>query len=367
MKTLPMPTLTADQVSVCNQLIGRHRDLSLAIGDAAFGLRFTLAPAAPTTDRRSAQTIHLDVGRFSARVDLSWVGDFAPLSDLLGDTNLADLPPEVQTAVIATLLEPALDQLAEALGEDVSLGQTESPHGPDDAAVRIGFSLTCDGRPAAHGSIAFSTELVPTVLDLADRSPAVACNDLSDVPVAAAVEVGNVSLSLRQLLAIAPFDVVLMDATTREEDGQSVRLALAPAMVCRAKLEESCLMIEEIEPWAPREPWEDDSVVAAEDVPVELTFDVGQLRLPLAEWAELRSGSIAPFAKREDQLLWVLAAGRTIGRAEPVRLGDRFGARLLEWTAKPDMFPKPEAATDHAEHDQTPEETSAEDDVTVPI
>ena len=348
-KAIPIPKLTSDQMLVCNQFIGLHRDLSVVIGNETFRLRFLFSPKAVARSRRPVQTIRLDVGGFPARIELAWADNCPPLSDLLGDASLADLPPEARAAVIASLFEPVLDQLAETCGEDVSLGQTDLPDRPNETPLCVGFSLAHDGRPAARGRIALSNELLPTLAAMADCEPAVACNDLSEVPVAAAVEVGNVSLPLCQMRAISPFDVLIMDTMCQDEEDLVARMSLQPAMVCSAKISESFLTINEIDSWLPREPWEEEFAVAVEDAPVELTFDAGQLRLPLEQWAELEPGMSLPFAR--NRFLCVRAAGRIVGRAEPVRMGNQFCARLLEWTATPHAFIPPKTAANHAEHD----------------
>jgi len=336
MKRLPMPKLSADEVSLCNRLIGRCRDLSTPIGKDDFRLHFTFHPTAANPS--ATVLLRVDVGRLPAWIGLSRIGDFGPLADLLGDADLADLPAEVQTAALSALLEPALDRLADACGEEATVGQVNPPDGPDDAALRVGFCLTCDGRPAVHGHIAFASELMPAILALADRAPAVRRNDLADMPVAAAVEVGRASLPLCRLRTLAPFDVVLMDAAALREDAQHrVRMALPRALSYQGVLEESRLSIEKVEPWAPLEPLEDDSAVAAEDAPVELTFDMGEVWLPLGQWAALGPGMDVPFTRSQKQRLGVRVGGRLIGRAEAVRVGHRAGARLLDWAARPDM------------------------------
>jgi len=70
------------------------------------------------------------------------------------------------------------------------------------------------------------------------------------------------------------------------------------------------------------------------DLPVQLSFELGRLELPLSRLAELREGSVLPLGQRvAEHLVTVRANGVLVGRAELVRLGEEVALQLLQWKA----------------------------------
>lgn len=67
------------------------------------------------------------------------------------------------------------------------------------------------------------------------------------------------------------------------------------------------------------------------DVPLEVSVELGRVRLPLGELAtRLAPGSVIPLDKLSGALLDVRVQSRLIARAEAVAIGERCGIRILE-------------------------------------
>ena len=66
------------------------------------------------------------------------------------------------------------------------------------------------------------------------------------------------------------------------------------------------------------------------DVPLEMTVELGRIRMPLGEVIErLGPGSVIPLTKLTGDHLDVLVNGRSVARAEAVAIGDRYGIRIV--------------------------------------
>jgi flagellar motor switch protein FliN/FliY len=66
------------------------------------------------------------------------------------------------------------------------------------------------------------------------------------------------------------------------------------------------------------------------DVPLEMTVELGRIKLPLAEVIDrLGPGSIIPLTKLTGEHLDVLVNGRPVAKAEAVAIGDRYGIRIV--------------------------------------
>jgi flagellar motor switch protein FliN len=84
-----------------------------------------------------------------------------------------------------------------------------------------------------------------------------------------------------------------------------------------------------------RKPSEPSPAAAMEsllhDVPLEVSVELGRVRLPLGELAmRLSPGAVIPLDKLSGALLDVRVQSRLIARAEAVAIGERCGIRILE-------------------------------------
>lgn len=67
------------------------------------------------------------------------------------------------------------------------------------------------------------------------------------------------------------------------------------------------------------------------DVPLEVSVELGRVRMPLGELAaRLAPGSVIALDKASGALLDVRVQSRLIARAEAVAIGERCGIRILE-------------------------------------
>ena len=66
------------------------------------------------------------------------------------------------------------------------------------------------------------------------------------------------------------------------------------------------------------------------DIPLEVTVEIGRVRLPLRELLQLGAGSVVELGKLAGEPVDVLVNGKPIARGEAVTVNDRFGVRLTD-------------------------------------
>jgi flagellar motor switch protein FliN/FliY len=66
------------------------------------------------------------------------------------------------------------------------------------------------------------------------------------------------------------------------------------------------------------------------DVPLEVTVQLGRVRMPIRQLLQLAAGSVVELEKAAGERLDVLINGRPIARGEAVVVNDRFGVRLTD-------------------------------------
>jgi type III secretion system YscQ/HrcQ family protein len=174
------------------------------------------------------------------------------------------------------------------------------------------------------------------------------------IPVRASVIVGDARLSLRDVRALAPGDVIVPDALTldpRLADVGRARLVIGrSARTFDLELREGAWrVLSSAGSPAPRPPvrWkprkdrpmsqpETDTLQSLSDVEVELSIELARLELPIAEVAALAPGVVVTTGRLVGERVAVRAGDRVIAWGELVDVEGEVGVRLTEVSARGD-------------------------------
>lgn len=153
------------------------------------------------------------------------------------------------------------------------------------------------------------------------------------LPVRARLVAGWVDLSASALRSVEKRDVVLLDECLMSEDNRLVVL-LGPrlGMLCELRGRELIVLegVQEIMADV------DDSVAAAsgliDDVPVRLTFDLGEREISLGDLRSLQPGYLFNLGRDPRSTVSIRANGRLIGDGELVDIEGRVGVSVLHFS-----------------------------------
>jgi type III secretion protein Q len=239
--------------------------------------------------------------------------------------------PDVACLLLELYLEPLLTRLETYFP---SLEVRLSP--ADDATPCAAFAI---GLAVRHGTMA---ETLRLDLDLAaGRSVAAVLAHLPDwrgvmpdLPIRLHLRALTADVSLVELRATRPGDVVLADALP---DGEILVVA-GECFAWRARRDGPRLQIVTprlrprvigLERWAMNDAIEPNDAADLDELPVRLSFELGRLELPLAEVAVLGPGHVFELAREETQPVDILANGRRIGRGRIVTVAGSIGVQVL--------------------------------------
>jgi type III secretion protein Q len=156
--------------------------------------------------------------------------------------------------------------------------------------------------------------------------------DWNGLPVRVRITVGWVDLSAGALRSVERRDVVLLDECLLAADNR-LMLQLGPKLGVLCGLEGTHLNVLE----GVREVMTDvdDSVAAAsgliEDVPVRLTFDLGEREISLGDLRSLQPGYLFNLGRDPRSTVSIRANGRLIGDGELVDIEGRVGVSVLHF------------------------------------
>lgn len=178
-----------------------------------------------------------------------------------------------------------------------------------DAHVRVG-DVVGAARVLAPESLVCAPPPPPAPADL---------SRLDGVELALTIAAGAARLPARDVAALAPRDVVVLDGARRGR----VRLRVASGGGFEAALADHALTI--LGPYAGDAPMPTDPA----DLPVDLVCRLGEVRLNARELLELGPGAVIPLGRPLGSPVELVAGGKVVARGELVDVEGELGVRVL--------------------------------------
>jgi len=279
-----------------------------------------------------------------------WIESLQHHSSYFGGP-LPEWPIEQWNALVELALAPVLSCISAALDAPVHVVRVSTAPLIDmrcyraAAAPRLEFVFRRQGEE--HGSAgALEVNQAQSY-----SFPAPVMCDASTwhlLPIALAVRLGSARLPLRELRQLRAGATVRLDAPQRRGRIVATLMTGHGVSVARVAVQDDQLQI--LDPCSaarPRSPQMNTSIrddfeirpaegaeieLPLDDLEVELTFDSGELRLPLSGLSGLRTGSVLSLGQRvADHVITVRANGQILGRGEFIELGDELAVRLTQW------------------------------------
>jgi type III secretion system YscQ/HrcQ family protein len=191
----------------------------------------------------------------------------------------------------------------------------------------IGFSLTQGREMTIRGFVCASDDAGQSLLiDLTRkhmRRPPLPM----ELPVRCAAVIGTASIAARELAALEPLDILLVDDAAFTQDALACRLTLNHRFAGRGELRSAQLHV--IDWRLPGEPAMAHPEAQFDELQVALRFELAQWRAALGEVSTLAPGAIIELNHRiDEQAVTVWIEHRCIGKGQLVAIGDRLGVRL---------------------------------------
>ncbi|MEX1066993.1 MAG: type III secretion system cytoplasmic ring protein SctQ [Aquisalimonadaceae bacterium] len=241
------------------------------------------------------------------------------------------LPEELRLAVLEVGMDTLLTHIEQRWGQRISL--TAAAHA-DDADANRGhrwaFHLVDASNEALLGAGLLDVD--PMGLPFMDRLlgalPGVRKRSFRELPVAISVEAARMSATVAELRGLQPGDV-LCPGVAVSLDWVWLRLAAGPR--CPARLNEGNVIVEE--KWMDDENDNDrgdNDVFRVDELPVELSFELGRKQVPMGELETIGAGYVLTMGGITPSDVVIRANGLRVGRGELVQIGEELGVRVTE-------------------------------------
>lgn len=184
-----------------------------------------------------------------------------------------------------------------------------------------------------------------------EKPPLLQDKTLSHLPLSLSYEVGSTHLLASEWKEAKTGDFLLLDRctfNTSENKGTAIlSCGSVPLFDVRIKGEEAKIleyaisqkeqpMIEDQEPYAesPEEPTEMEAQeakpLAADQIPLTLTVELGRFQMPLEKVTQLKPGNILDLQKSKEANVHLTVGGKRVATGELVAIGEAMGVKILK-------------------------------------
>ncbi|WP_083745223.1 type III secretion system cytoplasmic ring protein SctQ [Variovorax sp. KK3] len=332
-RSLVMRRMAREELAYRNLLARRRRILVFEWLERQWSFRWT--PDAPLRDG----LMNLDFDWGGARVVLGI--DAACLDRAAAHTLGMHLALETPPDLVAAVAEAALGDVTAAI--ELSTQRRLRAIRNDADAARNGLhgipwelgdgeSLICGELWVDALALSFLAESW-RLNAIEDTNPPADAKAWAELPIPFSFAIGWTDIDAHALVSLQARDVVLLDECWLAEDRLVLLLGRTLSMPCRVnrstlEITGSLERIMSDTTVSPTEGAFDDELL--NELPVRLSFDLGQRELTLAELRELEPGHTFNLGRELRHAVIVHANGRAIGEGELVEIDGRVGVSIIK-------------------------------------
>lgn len=306
-------------------------------------------------------------GPAEGRLVLDAIGE----RELIGEAASDRVPAGIRAALLADALAPVVDALERVTRQALDIGVPDESVKDDvsHAPAALRFRVTKTGTNwHCHGALRFADERYLGIACPQDPpQPELAPGDFDALPIALRVSIGSSVLSIGELCAIAPGDIVSIEKWRSAGSGlHCTATTLDGRVTLSGKAAGTRIVIEHIEENAvadkppgdapaPRRPAPTPvSAVAAQaaaqgntapsaaatppvltridGLEVRVTFELDERSMPLRELKALKSGYVLELDQPLNQsTVYIRANGALVGHGHLIAVGNRLGIRIASF------------------------------------
>ncbi len=312
---------------VGNLLAAAHWPLYFRSSNLDFRLRLLPYGTLPGIDK--GLDFCLRIAGFTCVVTL----DQWPYSEAVGGqldgAAFARLPDSLAAGILTVQLEEFLSQLAQALDEPVSLGESRSAWQRHTQAIALGLILEERNGRTVHMIARMPIRALAVVVKALRRWPAPPLDHLwGSLRLDSTIAFGRSQLTVEELKKLTVGDIVLLsECYAQRQDRYKILLSDRQAFFIKKQAE--VYVVDEVaQNGAPG--GDAGTVVDVESLTVTLEFNLGHRALTLAELKSLAPGHIFKLEEPISESVTILCNGQRLGTGEIVEVEKKTGVRILQ-------------------------------------
>ncbi|MEB4589421.1 type III secretion system cytoplasmic ring protein SctQ [Candidatus Thiothrix sp. Deng01] len=332
---IKLPAQASYEARLNNILLNKTTGFGFSLDDEQL-FHFQLQPGDLSIQHACPVSLTLEIGNTTAGLWLSGWPMEEQIRQFVPHGLLRELPENLAISIIENALTPLLQEAEKALELKISIQSTSAePHSPL-YAMPLGFRMQTvlqkNNAPifTGFGLLLLDPQLYPYLQERLGHWPSETNLDWDEHHTPLRLEISRIIFSMQEVNQLEPSDLILLEETRFVEDGL-LRLRLDSGYYCEATLnrtQQSNLTVNS--EWMPMSNNEQkQNIEHISQIPVQLSFDLGEKTLSFNEVRQLHPGYILELGKSLPEIVQIRSQHRLIGTGELVEINGRVGVRIL--------------------------------------
>ncbi len=244
------------------------------------------------------------------------------------ENKLKNLPLELRAELLEMALEPLLATIIANLGIKIKVLNFLKIKPSDLNDYSIVFKITENQTRPIDAILAMNKKLQPVIEGLISRWPSyLYWHEWRNHVTPLFVEIGAIMLTVSELDQLEPADVLVLEPAENLINHElSVRLVSGDRFSVRIQDNQLTVMTG-VRRMSDEN--RNDDVANMGDLPVRLTFDIGELVLPFSQVESLTSGYVINLEQPFTEVVKIRSQNRVIGTGELVDINGKVGVRIV--------------------------------------
>ncbi len=320
-----------------NLLLNKSRAFTFELGDQRI-FRLQLMPAEGFQQTIYPLGMTIGIGDSTAGL---WLSDWPLLDNIrafIPEGMLTRLPENLGIALTENALEPLINLIEQGLVSKIKLQSLSAEQNSRLYSLPIGFELTeadkdkpsIEFTRTIRGLLMLENRLYPLLQERMRFWPSSENEDWDALETHLWLEIGSSRVSIQEINQFEVSDVILLDDHHFRTEGL-LRLRFGAHLYCTAQLvtepKKTLTLTTGWNNMAENEPKQ--NIDQINQIPVQLSFDLGQKTLSFNEVKQLRPGYVIDLAQGLPEVVQIRAQNKLIGTGELVDISGRVGIRIL--------------------------------------
>jgi len=249
------------------------------------------------------------------------------IKEFIDDGDITKVPVDLRAELVERALKPLLDPIVNKTKTTIHV-MNFLTHQPSQVnGMSIGFEFTDENKHTLSILVVVHEKIATQLLKMMECWPSRSLYPWQHQSTALWLEVGRVDLPLQQLAQVRLADIILLDGDRIERNG--VLLRNGAGHVYRAVLTDKQLMLES-GIITMSDDIQNEILDNINDIPVRLSFDVGEVILPFDEVQKLTQGSVVDLNYPITPMVTIRSNNKVIGTGELVDIEGKKGVRISQ-------------------------------------
>ena len=245
------------------------------------------------------------------------------------ESKLKKLPLELRAELLETALDPLLSSIAIKLGISIKVLNFLKIKPSDINAFSVVFKVTENQSRSIDAVLVMNKKLKPVMEELIHRWPTFHYvyewrNHVTPV----FFEIGTMVLTIAELRQLEAADV-LMPESAENVVNNELRIRFISNMRFRGRVDNNVVAVESGVKEMSDENNDENNVVNMGDLPVKLSFDIGEMVLPFHQVEGFTSGYVINLDAPFGEIIKIRSQNRVLGTGELVDINGKVGVRII--------------------------------------